>query len=193
MKIGAENKKQVQWMIALLAIALLVGLYNFVGSGGTSSAASLPATSSTGAQPKKTGAMQVPDSTLDPRFRGDLLAVSQSKKYEPGRNIFRMEEIVLPQTVASVRGQQGKPFGPDMPPTPTPTPPPPPIPLKFYGFASKPTEPKKIFLQDEGEVFVARQGEIVERRYKVIQINNTSVVIEDALNKNQQTIQITAK
>jgi hypothetical protein len=191
-KIGAENKKQVQWMIALLAIALLVGIYNFVGSGSTSSAASLPATSSTGAQPKKTGALQVPDSTLDPRFRGDLLAVSQSKKYENGRNIFRMEEVPVPTTVKSVRSD-GRPIGPDLPPTPTPTPPPPPIPLKFYGFASKPSEPKKIFLADEGEVFVARQGEIVERRYKVIQINNTSVVIEDALSKNQQTIQITAK
>ena len=71
--------------------------------------------------------------------------------------------------------------------------PPPPIPLKFYGFASKPSEPKKVFLADADEVFVARQGEIVERKYKVIQINNTSVVIEDALSKNQQTIQLTAK
>lgn len=195
MKIGAENKKQVQVMIALLAIALLVGLYNFVGSGGTSSAASpLPATSSTGAQPKKTGVIQVPDSSLDPRFRGDLLLVSQSKKYEPGRNIFRMEEPPVPTTVVGVRpGVQGRPIGPELPPTPTPTPPPPPIPLKFYGFASKPSEPKKIFLADADEVFVARQGEIVERKYKVIQINNTSVVIEDALTKNQQTIQMTAK
>ena len=39
MKIGAENKKQVRWMIALLAILLLVGIYNFVDFG-TSSAAS---------------------------------------------------------------------------------------------------------------------------------------------------------
>jgi len=35
--IGAENKKQLRWMIALLAIALLVGIYNFVDFG-TSSA-----------------------------------------------------------------------------------------------------------------------------------------------------------
>jgi hypothetical protein len=193
-KIGAENKKQVQWMIALLALALLVGIYNFVGFG-SSSAASSPATSSTGtqsnAQSKKPGAMQSSDSTLDPRFRWDFLVASQNKKYEPGRNIFRMEEAPVPTAVASVRQRQ--PIGPEPPPTPTPTPPPPPIPLKFYGFASKPSEPKKVFLDDEGEVFVAKQGEIVERRYKVIQINNTSVVIEDALNNNRQTIQITAK
>jgi hypothetical protein len=72
-------------------------------------------------------------------------------------------------------------------------PPPPPIPLKFYGFANKPNEAKRVFLVDEGEVFVARQGEIVERRYKIVQINTASVVIEDALTSNKQTIQMTAR
>jgi len=187
-KIGAENKKQVQWMIALLVILLLVGIYNFVDFG-TSSAASSPATSST-AQPKKASTAQVADSTLDPRLHKDILAASQSKKYEAGRNIFRMEEAPIPKVEGTVR--RG-PMGPEPPPTPTPTPPPPPIPLKFYGFASKSNEPKKIFLDDEGEVFIAKQGEIVERRYKVVQINNTNVIIEDALNNNRQTIQLTAK
>jgi hypothetical protein len=84
-------------------------------------------------------------------------------------------------------------MGPPPPPTPTPTPVPPPIPLKFYGFASKANEPKKIFLDNEGEVYVARQGDIVERKYKVIQINNTSVVMEDVLNNNRQTLQLTAR
>ena len=189
MKIGAENQKKVRWMVALLAIALLVGIYNFADFG-TSSAAS-PASTSAGAQPKKSsGAPQVADSTLDPRLRTDILAASQNMKYEAGgRNIFRMEELKIEKTVTGVR----VPFGPDPPPTPTPTPPPPPIPLKFYGFASKPSEPKRIFLDDEGEVFVAKQGDIVERKYKVIQINNTSVIIEDVLNSNRQTIPVTAK
>lgn len=175
-------------MIALLAIAVLVGIYNFVDFG-TSSAAAPASTTSTGAQAKKSSVPQLADSTLDPRLRLDILAASQNKKYEAGRNIFRMEEKRLETTVASVR----QPMGPDPPPTPTPTPTPPPINLKFYGFASKPNEAKKIFLDDEGEVFVARQGDIVERRYKVIQINNTSVVIEDVLYNNRQTIQVTAR
>ncbi len=196
MKIGAENKKQVRWMIALVAILLLVGIYNFVDFG-TSSANSptpAPATSTqttTQTTRKSTSPTQLTDSTLDPRLRLDILAASQSKKYEAGgRNIFRMEELKpITTAIASVR----QPYGPEPPPTPTPTPPPPPIPLKFYGFASKGSDPKRIFLADEGEVFVARQGDIVERKYKVIQINNTSVVIEDMLNSNRQTIQVTAK
>jgi hypothetical protein len=190
--IGAENKKQVRWMIALLVIAVLVGIYNFVDFGTSSANSPSPASTSAGNQQKKPAVAETADnSTLDPRLRKDILEASQRIKYEAGgRNIFRMEEKP-PQLAADVRTRE--PFGPNPPPTPTPPPPPPPIPLKFYGFASKPTEPKKIFLFDEGEVFVARQGDIVERKYKVIQINNTSVIIEDVLTNNKQTIPLIAK
>jgi hypothetical protein len=168
-----------------------VGIYNFVDFGTSSANSPSPASTSAGNQQKKPALAETADNgTLDPRLRLDILAASQSKKYEAGgRNIFRMEEKPIVQVAANVRG----PMGPDPLPTPPPPPPPPPIPLKFYGFASKPTEPKKIFLFDEGEVFVARQGDIVERKYKVIQINNTSVVIEDVLNNNKQTIPLIAK
>jgi hypothetical protein len=188
LKIGAENKNKLRWMIALLVIAVLVGIYNFWDFG-TSSAAPPAAVSSPTAAQKK--APQVVDTTLDPRLRIDILAASQSKKYEAGgRNIFRMEELKpIEKPVTSVRVE----IGPPAPPTPTPTPPPPPINIKFYGFASKPNEPKRIFLADDGEVFLARQGDIVERKYKVAQINNTSVVIEDVLNNNKQTIPMTAR
>ncbi len=178
-------------MIVLLAILLLVGIYNFVDFGTSSAASPAPATSTQVAQSKKSGTAQIADNTLDPRLHVPELAASQNVKYEAGgRNIFKMEELKpVEKTIASVR----QPYGPEPPPTPTPTPPPPPIPLKFYGFASKGSEPKRIFLDDEGEVFVAKQGDIVERKYKVVQINNTSVIIEDVLYSNRQTIQLTAK
>jgi hypothetical protein len=177
----------VRLMIVLLVVLALVGIYNFVDFG-TSSAAS-PATSSP-SQPKKSGTAQLADNTLDPRIHIDALAASQKIKYESGgRNIFRMEEPKIEAVAGPVRRE---PMGPEPPPTPTPTPPPPPIPLKFYGFASKPNEQKKIFLDHDGEVYVVRQGDIVERKYKVLQINNTNVIIEDVLNNNKETIQLTA-
>jgi len=187
-KIGAENKKELRWMIALLAVALLVGIYNFWDFG-TSSAAS-PTVSTTAATQTQKKGPQVVDSTLDPRLRLDILGASQNKKYEAGRNIFVMQEVKVEGPKFPVRGGE---YGPPAPtPLPTPTPPPP-INLKFYGFASKPNEPKRIFLADEGEVFVAKQGDIVERKYKVVQINNTSVIIEDVLNNNRQPIPLTAR
>jgi hypothetical protein len=189
LNIGAENKKQVRLMIALLIIAALVLIYSFRNFG-TSSAAPPSASSAATTAQRKTP--PVVDSTLDPRLRVDILAASQSKKYEPGRNIFRMEEAPIPSVAGSVRtGAAPKIWTVEAPPTPTPTPPPPPINLKFYGFASKGNEPKRIFLSDQDEVFLARQGDIVERKYKVTQINNTSVVIEDVLNNNRQTIPLT--
>lgn len=190
MKIGAENKKALRWMIALLSIALLVGIYDFVGSG--SSSAAPPASTTTTAAPKKTTLTQPDDNSLDPRFRWDILMASQNKKYEAGRNIFRMEEVPLAKMEGSARPTLS-PMGPDQAPTPTPTPPLPPIPLKFYGFANKPNEPKRIFLADQDEVFVAKQGDIVERKYKVVQINNASVIIEDMLYNNRQPIPLTAR
>ena len=66
-------------------------------------------------------------------------------------------------------------YQPPQPPPQTP------IPLKFYGFASSPGEPKKIFLKLNEDVFVAGEGEIVDRRYKVIRITNTFVEIQDVV------------
>src|SRR5262249_52479896 len=105
-------------MIGLLGVALLVGIYDFVSSG--SSSAAPPAATTTTAAPKKAGQIQPEDNSLDPRFRRDILAASQSKKYEAGRNIFQMEEVPVQKTIASVR--QTQPMGPEPPPTPTPTP-----------------------------------------------------------------------
>ena len=187
MKIGAENKKEVRWMIALVVIAVLVGIYNFRDL--MTSSAAPPAVSTAASTTQKKGPPIV-DSTLDPRLRLDILAASQNRKYEAGRNIFHMEEIKIDKPL-DVRVRP--PMGPEPPPTPPSPPPPPPITVKFYGFASKPGEPKRIFLADENEVFVAKQGDIVERKYKVIQINNTNVIIEDVLNNNRQPIQLTAR
>jgi len=54
-------------------------------------------------------------------------------------------------------------------------------------------EPKRVFLQQKEDLFVAKQGDIVKSRYKVVQIANTSVTIEDVLYSNRQTIPLTPK
>ena len=76
--------------------------------------------------------------------------------------------------------------------TPPPPPTAPPIPLKFFGFASKVGEPKKIFLEQGEDVWIAGEGEIVDRRYKVVRISNNAVEIQDVVNSGPpQTIQLT--
>jgi hypothetical protein len=77
-------------------------------------------------------------------------------------------------------------------PPPQVEPPKPQIPLKFYGFSNRPGEPKKAFLQEGDNIFVAVEGDVIERRYKIVKITNTFVLVEDVLNNNQQTINLTA-
>jgi hypothetical protein len=70
-------------------------------------------------------------------------------------------------------------------------PPPPPILLKFYGFASKAGEPRKVFLSKDGDVFIAGEGDIIDRRYRVLRITPVSVEVEDVLSNNRQSIPLT--
>ncbi|HET9183521.1 MAG TPA: hypothetical protein VFP59_15405 [Candidatus Angelobacter sp.] len=186
MRIGAANKKQLIIMAALLAVLAAVVIYDYAGFG-TSSAAPPARTS---AERNTTTALQ---NDLDPTVHLATLEASRRVKYEPGRNIFEMEAAPMPTPITTVR-QLGPPPGP---PTPTPTPPPPPIPLKFYGFANKPGEAKRIFLAEgdpqNSTVFIARQGDIVDRRYRVTQIAATSVEIEDVLYNHKQRIPLTAR
>ena len=190
MKIGVANKNQMIVAGALLAILAAVVIYDLAGSG-TSSAA--PPATSTNIARGKTGNKQTAQNDTDPTFHRHQLEESRKVKYEPGRNIFQMQAAPVPTPMTTVR----QPTPPPGPATPMPTPPPPPIPLKFYGFANKPGETKRIFLA-EGDpqnsiVFIAKQGDIVDRRYRVVQIAANSVQIEDVLYNNKQTIPLTAR
>jgi hypothetical protein len=187
-KLGAENKKQVITMAVLLSILLLVGIYDLAGPGGTSAAppASSTTTAAGATKPALTGKQaKAAQNNLDPTLHLSVLEASRRVKYEPGRNIFRMMEAPIPPPIKNPR-ETATP-----PPTPTPTPPPPPIPLKFYGFQNRAAgDQKQIFLAENDVVFVAKQGDIIDRRYRVVSIQKTSVTIEDVLTNNKQDIQL---
>jgi len=125
--------------------------------------------------------------SLDPSLRYDWLKASEDTKYEgTGRNIFMTQaEIPKPVAPAQTPEEIEAEKGPPLPP------PPPPINLKFFGFASKPGEAKKVFLSEGEDVFIASEGDVVNRHYKVLRISPTSVEIEDVLNNNRQSIPLT--
>jgi hypothetical protein len=184
-KLGLENKKKATWAAVLGVMALLAVAYEFIPF---FSESSTPASSAQAAAPALSTRVQARAAkpgkkrrveSLDPTLRLDLLASTEKTEYEgKGRNIF-VSEPDIPVVVASGVTDPQKP-DPEKYITPTP-PPPPPIPLKFYGFASSPGEPKKIFLKLGEDVFVAGEGEIVDRRYKVIRISANSVEIQDVV------------
>ena len=104
-----------------------------------------------------------------------------------GRNIFQDQaEPVIPQPIAP--GITKKPKAPEQT-GPPPIPPPPPINLRYFGFANNSGSPvRKAFLSNGDDVFVAAEGDIVNRRYKILHINPTSIEIQDVLSNNTQSI-----
>ncbi len=128
---------------------------------------------------------QLPVPSADPRLLLDLLKASEQVTYTgTGRNIFRAEAEPIVQPVTSPLQSKN---APPMAATPS-TPPPPPINLRFFGFANRPGEAKRVFLAEGENVFIAAEGDIVARRYKVLHIGVNSVDIQDVLNNITQTI-----
>lgn len=134
-----------------------------------------------------------PEQSLDPTLQLKLLAATEAIKYEgSGRNIFvsQAEDVKIPTALASgATDQQKKADEIYHPPAQTAAQP---IPLKFFGFASRPGEPKKVFLIKGDDTFIAGEGEIVDRRYKVVKISPTSVDIQDVVSSGPpQSIPLT--
>jgi hypothetical protein len=186
-ELGLENKKQMKWAIVLGVLAIIAVAYEFIpmfmGSSsdpGSNAQAAAPvltrSASHAGTKPGKKPKTE----SLDPTLRLDLLASSEQTLYEGnGRNIFVSQaEVTIPAPVAPgvLEAQRAAEYH-----TPTPAPPPP-IPLKFYGFASQPGEAKKVFLSQGEELWVAGEGEIVNRRYKIVRITPTYVEMQDVVN-----------
>src|SRR6266481_4550945 len=106
MVIGAVDKNKFRVMLVLLAIAVVVVLYNLIG--GSSSVAKPASQAVPTSTAKKTSTI---DTSLDPSLRLDILQASENVTYrEGGRNIFTTEQAPIPPVVSGgVRGAPGTP------------------------------------------------------------------------------------
>jgi hypothetical protein len=189
--IGSQNRKKVMWAGGLGAVAVILIGYQLFSSPGAPVTAAQPAATTAAKARTRLGRggkeHPVAEERLDPTLDLRLLAETEQTKYTgSGRNIF-VAQVDIPQLEAPPNPD----LGPVGPPAPPPTPPPPPINLKFFGFANKPGEPRKAFLSQGDDVFIAVEGDIVDRRYKIIKIGPTSVEVEDVLYNNRQSIPLT--
>jgi hypothetical protein len=205
-KLGSNNRKAVIGVSALFALALVMfARMIWISAGSTSAAPPLASTTTSPATGNKPAAAQrrghlktsdkknaktagPPTPSLDPRLKLEQLELAENTEYAgTGRNIFQDQaEAVIPQPIApAIR----KNPAPEQPPGPPPIPPPPPINLRYFGFANNSGSPvRKAFLSNGDDVFVAAEGDIVNRRYKILHINPTSIEIQDVLGNNTQSI-----
>jgi len=189
-KLGIENRKQVIALAVLAVIAVAITGYEFWPSSSTA-APTTGQTTATAAKPgmrRSASGKMVPvgEPRLDPTLDLKLLSQSEEIKYAGnGRNIFVVGSVPIEKPKANGTDKQA---GLRPPPT---IPPPPAITLKFFGFANRPGETKKVFLSQGEDVFIAAEGDIVDRRYRVLHISPTAVDVEDVINNNRQSLPLT--
>lgn len=126
-----------------------------------------------------------PLARLDPTLHPEWMAATESLKYEgTGRNIFSMSSapVHIEKPIAPVRPDAQAAQVAQGPP------PPPPIALKFFGYESHAGGQRKVFLLHGDDVFIASQGDVVDHRYKIVQIAPFSITVEDIPYNDTQTL-----
>ncbi len=193
MKLGTEDKKKTIIAGVLLVGAVILVIHAFSG-GDQDSAAPAPAPVASAAGSASSakhggtggrGSYLLLAHSLDPTLRFDLLKSSEDVTYTGnGRDIFHSQPAPPPD-IPQPAPPDVTPQGPQAPP------PPPPIDLKFYGFEGPKNGSKRIFLLKGEDIFLAKEGDIVDRRYKIMHIGPNSVEVQDVLTNNTQTIPLT--
>jgi len=143
----------------------------------------------------------VDTSTIDPRLRLDLLARVQAVDLAPAeRNLFQFGAAppvapvvdpgkIIPKTPAQIQAEQAR-----LNPGPPEPPPPPVITLKYYGYTAQRADGRKrAFFLDGDDIFVAAEGELIKKRYKVVRIGVTSVEVEDTQFNRTQMLPLAAE
>jgi hypothetical protein len=134
---------------------------------------------------------------IDPTLRLDLLARLQSvEQAKPGRSLFEIgpDPVVVAAPLPAVpKGpiipvvSQQTVAGPVQPLAPQVN-----IPLKFYGFvrpAEKGQNNRGLFLEGDN-ILIASEGELIDHRYLVRELNAANARLEDTQIKQGQTLPV---
>ena len=128
-------------------------------------------------------------SSLDPTLDESAMLRTESLVYSgSGRNIFSAISapvLVIPKNVPKARPGVVLPV---LPPAPVGPPPPPPINIKYFGTAVRLNGRRQAFLLSGEDVYLASEGDIVARRYRIVSIGATNIQVEDLVNHDTQAL-----
>jgi hypothetical protein len=147
-----------------------------------------PATSPAARRPTSGRAGQA-RADLDPaelKVRLDALEAKRPELGAGARNPFRFQAPTPPPQAYTPPAQPVVPAGP--PPPPPGPPPPPPIPLKFMGTVEKPGLTLAALTDCKGFSYAAREGEVIDGRYRLVKIGVESVILEYSNGTGRATV-----
>jgi hypothetical protein len=186
----AEQRRQLMLLGLLVVVALVVW---YTQSGGAATEATIPASN----PPITSTPTAAPANAQGGRAGGGMP--------EPVR-LASLEQV--PEQGAAARNPFGFGTPPAPPPRPAPAyvpppppppqpprqvgpPPLPPIPVKFIGFVEDPARPGKVVaLAVNGGVVIAREGELIDGRYRLVKVGQESIVMAYPDGRGQQTFRM---
>jgi hypothetical protein len=196
LKLGFENKTQTGVMILLLVVAVyLVGNWYFGGPVTVTVKDATSPTASAGTPERvkhritrpKVGDIVIPAlRSQDPTLLTEIMAYSESMKYTGGaRNIFQPLDYVADNKSKSAPDitDPTKIEVPAKVEKPQPT-----IPLRFYGYTATSSGLKRVFFTDADgqDIFIGQEGDLINKRYKIVRIKKESVDVFDVINHFSQ-------
>jgi hypothetical protein len=174
MKIGAEDRRKVVVAGGLLLVAaVLLGRWAIAGSPSLGGAPEVRAI-----QDRVPRLSQGP---VDPTLRLGTLRDTEAAFYlGNGRDIFHVVEDR--RMVEPPRKEETKVDPPKVVVVA-------PIPLSFFGFSRK-NGVSTVFLSKGDDVFLAKEGDIVDRRYRIVRVAPDAVEVQDLLSERSERLML---
>jgi len=197
--LGTENKRQVYLAIGLFSLVVIAGgweIRNYFFSAPSNTApvvrpeatpAAVPGAARAAATATGPEAQKLTNAGIDPALHLDKLAQSEQVEYlGTGRNIFSGESapVEIEKPIKSARSLPAVNVAPARPEPPRP----PAVDLKYFGYTQAKDKSLKAFFVHGDDIFMARAGEIIDHRYKVVSILPSSAQVTDMSYNNTQTL-----
>jgi hypothetical protein len=175
------------WLLAVLGVAL-VALVAYQMWPEPSAAPALGASNRQAAN-RRTGAARsgAARGVIDPaelKVRLEALQAKAPDFDKDERNPFRFQPPPAPPPPP----KPVAPIVPVGPPPPPPPPPIPPIPLKFMGTVERPGLTLAALTDCKGFSFAAREGEVIDGRYRLVKIQVETVILEYSNGTGRTTV-----
>jgi len=165
-----KQKSRLILLLALVAVLVAINLWRSSPPAATT-LANAPAARGRPARQALTAG--IPDALLRVAERNPSARVERAAR---GRNIFEYAPVAAP--VVAVAAPVGPPPAPLRPPAP----------VRFYGFTETKGGQRRIFLTDGEEIYVAAEGDVILRRYRVARVRNESIELEEIAGTNRWVI-----